>query len=709
MQEKSAPKRKECMETSPRAPSTLTVALAGNPNVGKSSIFNRLTGMHQHTGNWPGKTVALAEGVAHHKGTRYSLIDLPGTYSLLSHSPEEEIARNYICFSKPDAVIVVCDATSPEKGLRLALQILECGVRTLLCVNLLDEAERRGIRARLDLLEKRLGVPVIGTVARKKNTLTALLDGVKKVVTSPDAPTPYRISYPPPLEEAITLLEEALRKEDCRGISPRWLALQLLIPDGKLEKEISATLGENFIASTARWNCLEDARKLLASHGITEEMCKDLCVGELIREAEELSDLAFTHTTARYAERDRRLDRILTGKITAYPVMLLLLALIFWLTVSFAGTLSDQLAQGLGWLGIQLSRMLLWIGTPPWLYGALIDGVWCVLSSVIAVMLPPMAIFFPLFTLLEDLGYLPRIAYNLDRPFCRCNACGKQALTMCMGFGCNAAGVVGCRIIDSPRERMLAILTNSFVPCNGRFPALLSLLSMFFVFGLHGIGASLVSALLLAVLILLAVLMTLAATKLLSHTLLRGTPSAFTLELPPFRRPELGKILIRSLFDRTLFVLGRAAAVAAPLGLLLWLLANVTLGERSLLILLSELLDPLGRCFGMDGILLLAFLLGLPANEIVLPIAMMIYRAEGSLTQVVGITEMKNVFLANGWSTVTALCTLLFFLFHWPCSTTLLTIKKETGSIGYTLLAAALPTVIGLLLCFAITTVARIF
>ena len=318
-------------------------------------------------------------------------------------------------------------------------------------------------------------------------------------------------------------------------------------------------------------------------------------------------------------------------------------------------------------------------------------------------MLPPMAIFFPLFTLLEDVGYLPRIAYNLDKPFHCCNACGKQALTLCMGFGCNAAGVVGCRIIDSPRERMLAILTNSFVPCNGRFPLLITMLTLFFC---GSSGASLLQAILLTLVIALSVMMTLAATKLLSATVLKGHPTAFALELPPYRMPQIGSVLVRSMLDRTLFVLGRAAAVAAPAGMVLWLMGNIPAGSGSLLTFCATLLQPVGAWLGLDGVILLAFLLGLPANEIVLPIALMAYLCQGSLTQIGELSQVRAVLLANGWGWQRAVCMLLFTLFHWPCSTTLLTIRKETGSWRWTVLAFLLPTGCGILLCRIFTILA---
>jgi len=306
-----------------------------------------------------------------------------------------------------------------------------------------------------------------------------------------------------------------------------------------------------------------------------------------------------------------------------------------------------------------------------------------------------MAIFFPLFTLLEDAGLLPRIAYNLDRCFARCSTCGKQALTMCMGFGCNAAGVTGCRIIDSPRERLIAVLTNSFVPCNGRFPLLITLSALFFAGG----GSSAVNALFLAAAVTFSVAMTLLISSLLSGTILRGMPSSFVLEMPPYRRPLLLPVLVRSVLDRTVYVLGRAAAVAAPAGIVIWTLANVQPGGVSLLARMSAFLDPFGQILGMDGVILTAFILSFPANETVLPLILMGYLSAGTLSEVPSLAALGSVLAENGWTPVTAVCVVLFSLMHWPCSTTLWTIHRETGQLRWTLLAFALPALCGILLC----------
>lgn len=553
------------------------VALAGNPNVGKSTVFNALTGMRQHTGNWAGKTVGCACGRCRSAREQYLLVDLPGTYSLQPHSAEEAVACDFVRSGKADAVVVVCDATCLERTLVLALQMHSVTPNTIVCVNLLDEARRKRIRIDLPALQTQLGMPVVGVTARKKKTLRALLDALDAAMAAPQ---------------------------------PR--------PDGAPEAGDPA---------------------------------------DDVRRAEAICRAAVRRETPEYAARDRRLDRLLTSRATGYPIMLLGLAAVLWLTIAGANTPSEWLAHFFGWAQGKFSALLIFLHAPPWLQGLLVDGMFRTLAWVVAVMLPPMAIFFPLFTLLEDAGYLPRVAYNLDRPFQACRACGKQALTMCMGLGCNAAGVVGCRIIDSERERLLAVLTNSLMPCNGRFPALIALMTMFFSLS----GSTLAAALLLTAALMLCVGLTFGATWLLSVTVLRGKPSAFALELPPYRAPQVGQVLVRSVFDRTLFVLGRAAAVAAPAGMVLWALANVHPGGVSLLTRCAAALDPLGQAMGMDGVLLLAFVLGFPANEIVLPIAVMGYLAQGSLSDALGLAQMHALLTANGWTWTTAVSAVLFF------------------------------------------------
>ena len=685
-------------------PSVKTAAIAGNPNVGKSTLFNSLTNGRQHTGNWTGKTVSCAYGFCRSASHSYMLVDIPGTYSLLSHSPEEEAARNFLLFGGADAVVAVCDASCLERSLNLVLQILEITKNVLVCVNLLDEADRKGISIDLEKLSLLLGVPVIGTVAQDRRSRSRFLKGLDQLIANPPA-SPLQPVYSPAIEEAVSLLLPQAdawlnQQESACSLPPRWLALRLL--EGLPLSKGSASPEAHSLVKR-----VEEARSMLRDLGISQEEFMDRLVEGLMRTAESIARETVTFSRTGQSRLDRRLDRIFTSRLTGYPVMAGLLALIFWLTLTGANYPSALLSRFFFKIQELLDLGLDMIGTPWWIHRPLIDGIYRVLAWVVSVMLPPMAIFFPLFTLLEDSGFLPRIAYNLDKPFMRCRACGKQALTMAMGFGCNAAGVVGCRIIDSPRERLIAMLTNSFVPCNGRFPTLTALITMFFAGTAGGLISSLSSALLLTLFVLLGIGASFASSWLLSRTVLKGLPSSFTLELPPYRRPQVGRILLRSLFDRTIFVLGRAACIAAPAGLLIWLMANTELEGISLLTHCCAFLDPLGRALGMDGVILAAFLLGLPANEIVLPLILMAYLSQGTILEFDSLTQLKELLTANGWTWITALCTMVFSLMHWPCSTTLLTIKKESGSWKWTALAFLLPTAWGMGICFLLAAGAR--
>ena len=701
---------------------TYIVALAGNPNVGKSTIFNSLTGMHQHTGNWTGKTVANATGKAIINDKEFTFVDIPGTYSIMSNSEEEEIARDYICFGNPDATVIVVDSTCLERNLNLVYQIMEITDNIIVCVNLLDEAKKKKIKIDLKKLEDLLGVPVVGTVARDKQTLENLKNTIYKVCEGEIRPHTKTVIYEQEIEENLEKIVGALDTDSLKNeysekrniatdieveenkISKklyRWIAIKLIDGEEKILKSIQENLELNLGEQEIRQSVIE-AKKNLETREITSKNFKDKIVADIMKKAEETSKEVCTFENKNYRERDLKIDKILTSKIFGIPIMILFLGLIFWITIVGANYPSEWLFSVFNWLQDKLIYFANYIHCPIWLSDMLINGVYKTLTWIVAVMLPPMAIFFPLFTILEDLGYLPRIAFNMDGFFKKACCSGKQMITMCMGFGCNACGVTGCRIIDSPRERLIAILTNNFVPCNGRFPFLITIATIFIAgafAGGNGFLASILSTFAVIIVIIFGIFLTLVISKILSKTILKGMPSSMILELPPYRKPQFGKILVRSIFDRTLFVLGRAISVAAPAGLVIWLMANIGINGQSLLSIIANFLNPFAKLMGLDGYILTAFILGIPANEIVLPIILMCYLKSGTLVNIEDTIQIGQILIQNGWTMLTAMNVMLFTILHFPCATTLLTIKKETSSWKWTAISFAIPTVCGIVLC----------
>lgn len=650
------------------------IALAGNPNTGKSTLFNALTGLKQHTGNWSGKTVGRAEGRFLLGEEEAVLVDLPGIYSLFSAGAEEACARDFLAFGDADAVAVVVDASALERHLPLALQVMELMPRCVLCLNLADEAEKKGIVIDHKKLSDLTGVPVVKTAARTGRGLSDLTAALEKVMKQEPSVrhTPFHKALPEDFTGLLTEGEKLLPESKNRPLLLDFIWQEEdVLSDGELRQWSNRC--KAYFAGEEETPAVYRKERSLCFQKRAETLTAAVC-----KKNEAKAD-----TTA-------RMDGLFLRKRTGVPLMLLLLALVFWITAVGANVPSQWLMSAFTQLGTACRSAL--VSSPAWLESLLMDGVFLTVSWVVSVMLPPMAIFFPMFTLLEDCGLLPRIAFQLDGLFRRAGAHGKQALTLCMGFGCNAAGVTACRIIDSPRERLIAILTNNFVPCNGRFPTILLLIAVFL-----SVGKPWMSGFALFLVIGLSVGMTLLVSFFLSRTVLKGMPSAFVLELPPFRRPQIGQVLVRSLLDRTIFVLGRAITAAAPAGAVIWLLQRIPVGDGTLLTQLAMFLEPLGGFMGLSGPILLAFLLGLPANEIVLPILLMFYSQSGMLVE--GGSQTGAMLMANGWTWTTAVCAILFSLNHFPCATTLLTIRKETGSRKWTAISFLLPTVIGICLC----------
>lgn len=678
------------------------VALAGNPNVGKSTLFNELTGMNQHTGNWPGKTVESAVGYYEYKDKKIKMVDLPGTYSLLSNSEEEEIARNYICLGDANVIVVVADATSLERNLNLFFQVYEIADNVVLCINLIDEASKRGIEIDLNKLENEINAPVVFVSAREKIGIEQLKSKIEKY-SKRIGKKEKNIIYEDSIEKCIKKIEYELKgkiKKNENEHKIRWIALRLLENNKKLTESISKVFGINH-------EVLKKIKSIVKNElGYID--INDKLVKSIITKSEEVYKSVVINN-GKSLKLQKSMDKIAVSRITGIPLMILTLIIVLWITITLANYPSQLLTLFFSKIREYFICFVEYFQFPLWLSSMLIDGVFTTLSWVVSVMLPPMAIFFPLFTLLEDFGYLPRIAFNLDKCFKKCCSCGKQALTMCMGLGCNAAGVVGCRIINSPREKLIAILTNVFMPCNGRFPILISISTIFIAanFTQSSVAGGILSAIVVSIIIIIGVMMTLIVSRILSKTILKGIPSNFILELPPYRKPQIKKVIVRSLFDRTIYVLGRAISVAAPAGIIIWIFANIFVGDNSLLTICANFLEPFAHLIGLDGYILMAFLLGFPANEIVMPLIIMSYLKKNTMVEMNNLEELRQLLINNGWTLLTAVNIMIFSLIHYPCATTLVTIKKETNSFKWTLASFLIPTIMGIIVCFIVTQIWR--
>lgn len=714
------------------------VALAGCPNVGKSTVFNALTGLRQHTGNWPGKTVARAEGGFEQGKERYKLVDLPGVYTLITPQAEERLAHDSLVYGSPDVTVVVVDASQLERNLSFVLQVLEVADRAVVCLNLIDEAQRHGFEVDVEALSRQLGVPVIPTAARYGRGIAELREAIAAAARSSSPADAYRFSHADArvgaaLNEAAAHVEAAYP-----GVpSPRWIGLHLLDGDASLTKAVaggelaqlmpegtSPPIGPSSI-SGADADVVDVPRREAGEQLVSwfadrrREFDGDFyntLVGSLHAEASRIAALVTT-ATERHWTLDNTIDRMVTSRWLGFPLMLAMLAVIFWLTITGANVPSAMIAT----LLLEnvypvLKAGAVAIGLPWWLDGLLIDGVYLSTAWVTSVMLPPMAIFFPLFTLLEDAGYLARVAFNLDHLFARSGAHGKQALTLSMGFGCNAAGIIATRIIDSPRERLIAMITNNFALCNGRWPTQI-LIATIFIGGLVPAAiAGVVSAAAVVAVATLGIVLTFVVSLFLSKTMLKGEASTFSLELPPYRRPRLLQTLYTSLIDRTIFVLWRAIIFAAPAGAAIWLSANVMIGGTSIARHMINGLDPVGLMFGLNGVILLAYVLAIPANEVVIPTILMLTVSTAGMTgmgagtgvifeldssQAIGQVLMQG----GGWTLLTAINLMLFSLLHNPCSTTIYTIYKESGSARWAAVATFLPLVMGFATTFAVAQI----
>jgi ferrous iron transport protein B len=711
------------------------VALAGNPNTGKSTVFNALTGLRQHTGNWPGKTVARAEGGFDLSGKRVKVIDLPGTYSLQAGSADEEVARDFILFGRPDVTVVVVDATRLERNLNLVLQILEITDKVVVCLNLMDEAKRHGVGIDVPRLSRELGIPVVPAVARQGIGIPELLHAIQGVASGDRPTTPFRARrLPAEVETAVAALMEPIRAAYPNVPNARGVALRLLNADTRVEAAVlsgdlggiaesgrlpdSEPPGSHSVAANGRRRILDSAQALRWK--LSPAFHDSLAVGNY-EVAQRIASLCTLRGLKRTKfDFDRTLDRLLTSRWLGFPLMLLVLTAVLWLTIAGANLPSQILATVLlDTVHPALKGIAAGLGVPWWLDGLLIDGMYRATAWVVSVMLPPMAIFFPLFTLLEDFGYLPRVAFNLDKLFQKAGAHGKQALTMCMGFGCNAAGVVSTRVIDSPRERLIAIITNNFSLCNGRWPTQILIATIFIGALVPAHVAGLISASAVVGVAVLGIVAMLFASWLLSRTMLRGEATTFSLELPPYRPPRILQTLYTSVIDRTLIVLWRAVLFAMPAGAVIWLISNIHLSGASIAEHAVNWLDPLAILVGLNGVILLAYVVAIPANEIVIPTVLMLTAL--TLSTAVGVGEGAGVMFqldsaadtgailrAAGWTTLTGINLMLFSLLHNPCSTTIYTIYRETNSAKWTAVAALLPLLMGLTVCFLVTQVWRL-
>ena len=615
-----------------------TFALIGNPNAGKSTVFNKLTGDNQHTGNWSGKTVEIAEKEFLFSSNKIRLVDLPGTYSLACDSPEETVTENFIKNEDYDCIIIVANSTLLKKSLLLTLQVLSKTQKAVVFLNMADEAKQRNLNIDIDELSLQLGIPVIMGSAKTKQGLDELIN---------------------------TSLSIA------KGSTRTYIVRELI--------------------------------KILDASETYEQEVKNL-----ISHINNILNQVIKQKTVTYSDKDRKLDRIFTSRLTGIPIMFLIFAFIFWLTAFGANYPSELLSSFFRNLKTPIMNLMNNLKFSPIFSGIIVDGIYTTVSWVISVMLPPALIFFPLFAILEECGYLPRVAFNLDRIFKKYGANGKLALTMLMGFGCNNCGVMGCRIINSKKERIVSAVTNSFIPCNGRFPTLFAIISIFLTGTCNGILKSFTTTVIMICLISLSFTLTLIVSVILSKTILKGDTSNLIMELPTYRMPNFLHTIFSTFKTKVLYVLSRAVAASVPAGILIWALANIKIMDTSMLDYLTSVFEPFGKLIGLDGTIITGFILGFPANEIVMPAILMGYLNTGTLVEYPNLNNFGVLLSSNGWTITTALCVCVFTLFHFPCTTTCFAIKKETRSRFWTFMSILIPLTAGTVICYIISCVSRL-
>lgn len=636
------------------------ILLSGNPNVGKTSIFRLLTGIHHQIKNLTGKSISAQMGrIKNNK--EYVIVDLPGIYSLLGSTDEEILVRDTILFDNTHKNIIVIDSCFLEKNLNLVFQILEMNKNVLLCLNFIDELNNKKIEINTEKLSELLDVPVI--MCSAKNNI-----GINDLIKSFDIEknSSYFLNYGGKIESLLNDFIPLIGLDAIYDINKRFVALKLLEGDKSIVKSIYSRYGIDILS--------KEVNEFLRNINF-EEIRKEVAI-IINNECKTVASKTIKYLNQDINENSKKIDKIITSKKWGIILSLLSFFLVFYLTIVLSNYPSRFLNIFFNFIENKLYDIFIYLKVTKYIYEPLIFGIFRIIGKIISTMLPPMAIFFTLFSLGEESGLLPRIVFNCDKIFKCCKSHGKQALTMCMGFCCNAYGVIGSKVIDSPRDKLVAILTNNFIPCSGRISLLISIISIFFIKETNNFYISLI----LVGFILFGIFISLFITKILATTVLKNINSHFTLELPPYRKPNIKSVIYRSFIDKTLFILIKAIKVSLPAGIIIWLFANININEISLLNHISHFLNPFAELLGLDGFILFAFILALPANEIVLVIILMGYLSSGIMITIpTNITELKEILVNNGWDTIKALNVCLFSIMNCPCLTTFLTIKKEVG------------------------------